>query len=97
MRRSVFEPARPVPGAPSHTSGRRDVHGVPYTPAQMSEAMTSKNVGLTFLASALGIVVLAYLFGVSLATLCVAIVVAGATAYNVLSATIREFCSLRQR
>ena len=97
MRRSAFEPARPVPEAPSHTSGRLDVHGVPYPPALISQAMTSPKVTLAFIASALGFAVLVYFCGLSLAALCVALVAGAATAYNVLSATIRELCSLRQR
>ena len=61
----------------------------------MSEAMSSKKVGLIVLASALGLAVLVYLFGVSSAALCVALVAAGATVFNVCALTIRDLRDLR--
>ena len=86
-----------MPEAPSQTSGRLDVHGVPSAPTLISQAMTSPRVILTVIAAALGLAVLLYFCGVSLAALCVALVAGATTAYNVLSVTIRELCSLRQR
>ena len=84
-----------MPEASSLSSGRPDEHGVSYILALMSKAMTSKKVGLTFLASALALVVLVYLFGVSLAALCVAFVAGAATVFNVCALTIRDIRDLR--
>ena len=81
--------------APFHTSGPLDVPGVPYVAALISQAMTSPRAILAVIASALGLGVLLYFCGLSLAALYVALVAGAATVFNVFAATIRDLRDLR--